>query len=310
MIVGGGVIAFAVLVPMMPGMSMAGMMDPKNVPPGWTYSPSTDGQRLPIVIMGLIGLLIARHLTAYQFGNIDNAWEPSFQGSPANRRNGTEEIITSDVSRAWPIPGAGLGAISYMLKILKAVMGTRDRWRTMPWRVTIFGILVIPLGVISVYFIIIQPIMIGTWSTPTLIAALAMLVMIPFALDEVIAMGAFVSWARCRGKPLIRTFFKGDAVEGGSVDDADVLASPAAFWRDTTRGVTLPWTLAACLAIGAALMLTRVLFGTAGPMANSDHVVGALVITVSITATAEVARPLRFANAALGAWLVAAPWAP
>lgn len=308
MIVGAGVIALAVLVPMMPGMSMAGMMDPKSIPPGWTYSPSTDAQRLPIVVMGLIGLLISRHLTAYQFGHIDDAWEPFFMGSAADPQNGTEEIITSDVSRMWPIPDAGLGAVSYLLEILMAVMGTRDRWRTMPWMVTFFGILVIPLGVISIYFIIIQPIVIGTWSTPTLIAALAMLIMIPFALDEVIAMGQFLNWARCRGKPFIRTFFKGDAVDGGEVDNSDAMASPAAFWRDTTRGITLPWTLAASMAIGVFLMLTRLVFGTEGEMANSDHVVGALVITVAIIATAEVARALRFLNAALGAWLIAAPW--
>src|SRR3546814_11256566 len=47
LIVGALVIAFSVLVPMMPGMSMAGMMDPKTIPPGWTYSPSTDAPRLP-----------------------------------------------------------------------------------------------------------------------------------------------------------------------------------------------------------------------------------------------------------------------
>ncbi|WP_443026345.1 SPW repeat domain-containing protein, partial [Sphingomonas sp. CCH9-E2] len=41
LLVGSAVIALSVLVPMMPGMSMAGMMDPKNIPPGWTYSPST-----------------------------------------------------------------------------------------------------------------------------------------------------------------------------------------------------------------------------------------------------------------------------
>src|SRR3546814_7593113 len=53
-----------------------------------------------------------------------------------------------------------------------------------------------------------QPIIIGTWSTLALIAALAMLIMIPFALDEVIAMGQFLAWAKRRGKPLIRTFFQ------------------------------------------------------------------------------------------------------
>ena len=117
MLVGALVIAFSVLVPMMPGMSMVGMMDTKVIPPGWTYCPSTASQRLPIVVMGLIGLLISRHLTAYQLGHITGAWEPFFSGSMADPRNGTEEIITSSVSKAWPIPDAGLGAVSYMLEI-------------------------------------------------------------------------------------------------------------------------------------------------------------------------------------------------
>lgn len=307
MLVGAAVIALSVLVPMMPGMSMAGMMDPKSIPPGWTYSPSTFAQRLPIVYLGLIGLLVSRILTAYQLGHIDGAWEPFFAGSAADPRNGTEEIITSDVSKMWPIPDAGLGAISYLLEILMAVMGGRDRWRTMPWMVTFFGILVIPLGVVSIYFIIIQPVLLGTWCTLCLIAALAMIVMIPFALDEVIAMGQFLYWAKCRGKPLIRTFFRGDAVEGGEEDHSDALASPGAFWADARRGITLPWTLAASIAIGLFLMLTRLVFGTEGAMANSDHVVGALVVTVAIVATAEVARALRFINVGFGAWLIAAP---
>ncbi|MBA3525848.1 MAG: NAD-dependent epimerase/dehydratase family protein [Sphingomonas sp.] len=307
-IVGSLVIAFAVLVPMMPGMSMAGMMDNRSIPPGWAYSPSTDAQRLPMVAMGLIGFLIARMLTSYQLGHIDSAWEPFFAGSASDPRNGTEEIITSDVSKAWPVPDAGLGAVSYMFEILMAVMGTRTRWRTMPWMVTFFGILVIPLGVISIYFIIIQPIVIGTWSTPALIAALAMLIMIPFAIDEVVAMAQYLKWSKREGKPLIRTFFKGGAVEAGQQDDSDVLTSPRAFWNDTVRGITLPWTLAATSAVGVLLMLERLLLPVPWDLANTHHVIGALVITVSVIATAEVARALRFTNLALAAWLAASPW--
>ncbi len=308
MLVGTLVIVFSVLVPMMPGMSMAGMMDPKSIPPGWTYSPSTAAQRLPIVIMGVIGLLISRHLTAYQLGHIANVWEPFFAGSAADPRNGTAEIITSSVSKAWPIPDAGLGAVSYMIEILMAVMGTRDRWRTMPWMVTFFGILVIPLGVISIYFVIIQPIVIGTWSTPALIAALAMLIMIPFALDEVIAMGQFLYWSHCHGKPLIRTFFKGGAVDKGEEYKKDAMDSASDAWTESKRGLSLPWTLAVSIAIGAFLMLTRIVFGTEGAMANSDHLMGALTITVSIIATAEVARAVRLINIGFGAWLIAAPF--
>ena len=48
-LIGALAIAFAVLVPMMPGMSMEGMMDPSAIPPGWSYSPSTWAQRMPII---------------------------------------------------------------------------------------------------------------------------------------------------------------------------------------------------------------------------------------------------------------------
>lgn len=84
--------------------------------------------------------------------------------------------------------------------------------------------------------------------------------------------------------------------------------SPVALWADARRGLTLPRTLAATIVLGAFLMLTRLVLGTSGEMANSDHVVGALVITVSIITTAEVARALRFINAAFGGWLIAAPF--
>ena len=308
LVVGSLVIAFSVLVPMMPGMSMAGMMDPKNVPPGWTYSPSTDAQRLPIAVMGILGLLISRYLTSYQLGHVDGVWEPFFAGSGTDPKNGTEEIITSDISEMWPVPDAGLGAISYMLEILMAVMGTRDRWRTMPWMVTFFGILVIPLGVISIYFIIIQPLLIGTWSTLALLAALAMLIMVPFALDEVIAMGQYLYWSRCRGEPLVRTFFKGGAVDSGSVDETDYLSSPRRLWADTIRGVTLPWTLAATIGLGGLLMLERVAIDVPWDLANTHHVIGALALTVAVIATAEVARAVRFANLPLALWLAASPF--
>src|SRR5690606_9285446 len=67
-------------------------------------------------------------------------------------------------------------------------------------------------------------------------------------------------------------------------------------------------TLVASMALGAWLMFSRLTFGTEPPLADSDHLVGALVITTAAIATAEVARPLRFINALFGLWLIAAPW--
>jgi uncharacterized membrane protein len=306
-LVGALVITFSVLVPMMPGMSMEGMMGGPDIPPGWTYCPSTWAQRLPIIAMGAVGFLIARYLAAYQMGHIDSIWDPFF-GGLVSGRNGTATIITSEVSKAWPIPDAGLGAVAYMLEVLMGCMGDKRRWRTMPWMVTFFGILVVPLGVISISFIIIQPIVIGTWCSLCLLAALAMLIMIPLALDELVAMGQFLVWSRRAGKSLWRMFLMGGALEGGKEDKATDLGSLRSTMSAMVSGVTLPPTLLASAALGTWLMFTRLTFGTVPPMAHSDHLVGALVVTVAVIATAEVARPLRFVNVLFGAWLVVAPW--
>ncbi len=306
-LVGALVITFAVLVPMMPGMSMASMMDESDLPVGWSYSPSTYLQRLPLVALAFVGFVVARQLAAYQLGHIGGVWEPFFAGQGS--RNGTETIITSDVSKVWPIADGGLGAVSYMLEVLMGVMGGRQRWRTMPWMVAAFGFVVVPLGVVSIYFIIIQPIVIGTWCTLCLIAAAAMVLMIPYTLDELVAMGQFLVQSHRRGEPFWRTFFMGGPSPGSGRDqqpDFDAPTGKAVV--SALRGVKVPWTLAVCALLGAGLMFTRLIFGSEPPMADSDHLVGALIVTVAVSAMAEVGRALRFINVAFGLWLIVAPW--
>ncbi len=139
-----------------------------------------------MIALALVGLHVSRYLAAYQLEHIDRVWEPFFAGGPAPK-NGTEEIITSELSRAWPVPDAGLGAFTYLLEVATGIIGSRRRWRTMPWLVLLFGIMIVPLGAVSLFFIIIQPIWIGTWCTLCLIAAAAMLVQIPYSLDELVA---------------------------------------------------------------------------------------------------------------------------
>ena len=307
-LVGALAITFSVLIPMMPGMSHEGMMDQSTVPPGWTYSPSSWLQRLPIIALGFFGFLIARELTAYQLGHIPAVWDPFFSGD--HGKNGTEFIITSDVSRAWPISDAGLGAAAYMIEALMGAMGGASRWRTMPWMVTFFFILVVPLGGVSIFFIIIQPIMIGTYCTLCIIAAIAMLIMIPLTLDEVVAMGQYMLRSVRSGRPFWRTFFRGGPEPSGTTDDKDpgFSAALAAQSAAAVRGVTIPWTLIASCIVGGWLMFSRLIFATDGAVASSDHLAGAMIITIAVCAMAEVARPLRFLNLPFGLWLVAAPW--
>jgi nucleoside-diphosphate-sugar epimerase len=302
-LVGTLVISLAILIPHMPGMSPIGMALGPDIPPGWDYSPSDWTQRLPIIALALLGFFLSRYMAAFQLGHIPGAWDPFFG-------DGTETIITSEMSRAWPVPDAGLGAMSYMLEALSGIMGDRKRWRTMPWMVALFGFLVVPLGGVSIFFIAIQPIWIGTWCTLCLIAAAAMVVMIPYSLDEIVAMAQFLRERKQAGRPLWDVFWHGDTMAGGQrQNDFEFDRPPRRFIGEMfSGGITAPWTLNACVAIGVALMCTRLLFGSSGAMANSDHLVGSLVIVIAVSAWAEVARALRYLIVPFGAWLVAAPW--
>ena len=297
-LVGTLVIVFAVLAPGMPGMRM---LPGPDAPPGWSYNPSSWPQRAPIIVLAAVGFFLSRQMTAFQLEHITSLRDPFFGA-------GTERVLTSDVSRAFPIPDAGLGAVAYIIEFLMGFMGDKARWRTMPWMVTFFGILVVPLGVVSITLIILQPLAVGAWCTPCLVAAVAMLIMVSLTLDEVTAMGEFLVLARREGQPLWRTFWLGgtlsDTSDAGAVPvRPDVVSVSALTW-----GVTLPWNLVASVFLGLWLMLAPSVLGSTAPAAHSDHLLGALIVTVATIALAEVGRTTRFVNVLLGAWIIAAPW--
>jgi hypothetical protein len=309
-LVGALVIGFAVALPPPPGVDPVARATGPTIPPGWDFSPSSWFQRMPIIILAFVGLYVSRYLAAYQLGHIDGVWEPFFAGGPAPE-NGTEEIITSSVSEAWPVSDAGVGAVTYMLEILTGLIGSARRWRTMPWLVVLFGIMIVPLGVVSITFIVIQPIVIGTWCTLCLLAAAAMLLQIPYSLDELVATGQFLARRKRAGQGLTRIFFVGDTDEGGpDAASDDFEQRPGGIVNEMlSGGVGLPWNLIACMVIGVWLMFTRITLGSEGGMANADHLLGSLVLTVTVSALAEVARPLRFLNMALGTALLITPFA-
>jgi hypothetical protein len=98
-------------------------------------------------------------------------------------------------------------------------------------------------------------------------------------------------------------------VANESEDEAFFKSSPIAMVKDMLGGgVNLTWSLALCLVIGVWLMFTRLTLGSEGSMANADHLIGSLVLTVTVTATAEVMRTLRFLNVILGAALLITPF--
>jgi hypothetical protein len=48
------------------------------IPPGWDYNPAAWSQRIPIVVLAVIGFLIASYLALYQLRVFDTVWEPFF----------------------------------------------------------------------------------------------------------------------------------------------------------------------------------------------------------------------------------------
>ena len=317
-LVGTLIFGFAVCTKPEPGSSAIAALTGPEIPPGWSYNPSNWSQRLPIIVLALIGLYVSRYLAAYQLEHIPGVWDPFFAGSPTDPQNGTEEVITSAVSRAFPVSDAAVGGYTYLLEILTGIVGSRMRWRTMPWLVVLFGLMIAPLGITSIFFIIIQPVVIGTWSVIALIGAVAVLLQIPYSLDELLATLQFLRRRAQAGQSWLRVLFVGDTDEQlppaessrrlDTKNDEFDQAPSRVFKSMLTGGVSLPWNLALAALIGLSLLFTRVTLGVDGNLANAHHVIGSLVLTVVSVAAAEVARPARWLNALLGAALIVTPF--
>ncbi|MGH7202033.1 MAG: vitamin K epoxide reductase family protein, partial [Planctomycetaceae bacterium] len=263
-IVGAFVIALTILIPGMPNMIMYMQMGPPT-PPGWSYNPSSWPQRWIMIVLGFAGWMVSRDLAAFQLGYIDHAWDPFFGES-------TRQVLNSNMSHMWPISDAALGSLAYTFEFLMGTMGGPSRWRTMPWMVAFFGVLVIPLGLTHIVLVISQPVVVGHWCTLCLLAAAIMLPMIPLQVDEVIAMGQHMVQAKRRGDrggSLWRIFWKGGRAEGSTADDRspELITLPERPWRvflSSIWGMSFPWTLAASSAIGVWLMFSPAVFGVEG----------------------------------------------
>lgn len=298
-LVGILIAAFSVIIPMrseMPG---------PEVPPGWTYNPSTWAQRAPVIALATVGFFLARYMASFQLGHTPAAWDPIFG-------QGTELVLTSAVSQAFLVSDAGLGAYTYLLELLSAVMGDRRRWRTMPWMVAMFGIVVIPLGITSVVLIMLQPVAVGAWCTICLITALFMLIMVAVSLDEVLAMIQFLVVGKRAGASPWRLFWMGGTLPK-PVEDIGLSRRPATsgavgFWNEMFLGASFSWPLLVSAVVGAWVMAAPWAFGTTGPAFRFESVIGALAVVTAFVAWAEVTRVLRGINVLIGLAIAIAAW--
>jgi hypothetical protein len=311
-IVGLTLIALTILIPGMPAMATYMQMGPPQ-PPGWTYNPSSWSQRSILIALGFAGLLVSRYLAAYQLGYIESVWDPFFGFA-----QGTQPVLDSDMSHMWPISDAGLGAVAYSFEFLMGYMGGPSRWRTMPWMVTIFGILVIPLGLAHITLVMSQPVLVHEWCTMCLLAAGLMLPMIPLEIDEVVAMFQHVRDAKRRGDrggSLWQIFWKGGSGDDSQPDDrspdiAEVPERPIAVARASVWGFSVPPTLAVAAVLGLALLAAPDFFDQAITSGAADiaHLGGAAVLVIAVISMGEVVRSLRWLALPVGVVMAAAVW--
>lgn len=150
----------------------------------------------------MVGALISGYLALYQLEVISTVWEPFFG-------DGSETILNSSVSHILPIPDAALGMLGYLADAVAGVIGRKERWRTMPWIVVLFGLAVGPLGLVSITLVILQPVMFDAWCTLCLASAAISLLMIGPAMDEVLASLQYLKRQKRQGRSLWDAFWHG-----------------------------------------------------------------------------------------------------
>lgn len=196
--------------------------DMEAIAPPWDYNASAWRQRIPIVLMALVAALISVYLGLYQWRLVDSVWDPVF-GSEQ-----TADVIGSKTAHRmhkwFVIPDAIFGAVAYLGDAVFGLAGCTRRWQYRPWLVILFGIDVIPLGIVSIVLVLIQTFVLGQWCFLCLVTAFISCLLIYWAYDEVWSSLAYL-YRVWRGEGL-RALWR--ATFGYPVPNADRYAGDAA----------------------------------------------------------------------------------
>lgn len=265
----------------------------RDRPSGWTYNPSALSHRIPTVTLAMLCWFFSRYMAMYQLGYIDQIWDPFF-------KDGTLNVITSTVSKKFPVSDAGMGAVCYTLEFLLGWQGGGRRWAKVPWLVLAFAFLVIPVGMVSITLIILQPVIVGVWCTWCLATAVLMLAMIVLTGGELAATVQHLNEVRKRGDSMWKALWKG----ARSVE----MAKSSRAGKTCSGEITFPLSLIFSIMLGIWLIVSTSLLNTYGSLARCHYILGPVIVSFSVIAFSEVFRCLRRLNFLFGLVLVAYPW--
>lgn len=182
------------------------------IPQPWRYNPSKWSQRIFICCLAMVAALIAVYMGLYQWRLIDRVWDPVFGDQ-------SRQVLDSNVSHTmWTwfrIPDSIMGALAYLGDVIFALAGSTRRWQDRPWLVMLFGIDVIPLGLVSATLVFMQGAVVGAWCFLCLITAVISLVLVFLAYDEIWSSILFLRkvWQKSKSVRLLWDTFWGRASE-------------------------------------------------------------------------------------------------
>src|SRR5699024_5517063 len=118
-----------------------------------------------------------------------------------------------------------------------------------------------------------------------------------------------------RGDSFWTTFWKGGEPVEQNTDERspqliDLPRKPGRVFRASIWGMSFPWPLIASTVLGVWLMFAPAIFGVGIETlaANACHLIGALIVVVSVIAMGEVVKAVRYINVLLGLSITITFW--
>ncbi|HEY7343704.1 MAG TPA: vitamin K epoxide reductase family protein [Ktedonobacterales bacterium] len=164
----------------------------RNTPPGWSYNPSAWRERWLLLALAAVGLLAALYTALSQLGVVGAMVDPFF-GSASSYA-----VTHSAISRLLPVPDGVLGVVGYCCDLVFGAIGGERRWRTRPWVVLLFALVILALGIVSLVLTILQGTVIGAWCTVCLISAAVSTLILGLGLGEALASLQYLSLVRMK----------------------------------------------------------------------------------------------------------------
>ena len=144
-------------------------------------NPSSWSHRLPVAVLALLGCALATYLTLYQWHITTSVWDAIFGAQSS------EAVLTSSVTRLLPLPDATLGGLAYLVEAIVTLLGGAWRWRTAPWLVIVFGLVLSGLALTSLALVLTQIFLVHALCTLCLCSAAISFITAWLGHDEVFA---------------------------------------------------------------------------------------------------------------------------